>query len=99
MWYYCVDGKVYGPVDDKELKSIADKGIINPLYQVNKQGTTFWTNAGNVKGLFPSELVMHYQDMYTRKEQSRAVLDQLTRYALAAIGILAVTYIFYAVVR
>lgn len=95
MWYYCVNGKVNGPVDDRQLKALAEQEVFSPIDQVNKQGTLEWVDAGKVKGLFPSEIVMHYIAKRNKAEATAKTLELLMRYGLALVAVIVIAFLFY----
>lgn len=52
MWHYVENGKTAGPVTDKQLKAMADEGVIGPDDKINKAGNSEWMPASKVRGLF-----------------------------------------------
>ena len=51
-WYYAVDGVQYGPVNARELKSLADSQKLLPAHLLWKNGLKNWVKAEKFKGLF-----------------------------------------------
>lgn len=52
-WYYAKDGQQYGPVSSRELKQLADQGMLLATDVVWKDGMPDWRPAGEVQGLIP----------------------------------------------
>ena len=51
-WYTLIAGSVRGPLDARTLKSMADKGQLNPSDQVRRGDDGHWVPARQVSGLF-----------------------------------------------
>jgi uncharacterized RDD family membrane protein YckC len=62
-WYYLRDGQQIGPVGSKELKSLADRGRLQPTDLIWRDGLPNWVPAARVKGLFPET------DVYSLEEE------------------------------
>jgi hypothetical protein len=54
MWFYLIDDAELGPIGSKELKALANAGVLKPLHRVRKAETAKWYFANQVKGLFPT---------------------------------------------
>jgi len=55
QWFVRGGGKVVGPLDSAKLKSLVAEGKINKATEIAQSSDGPWHNAGNVKGLFPSD--------------------------------------------
>jgi hypothetical protein len=53
-WHYANDGTRSGPSTSKELKTLADIGLLRPSDLVWREDMTDWKEARSVKGLFPN---------------------------------------------
>jgi len=53
-WFCKIGEKKYGPLNDKQLKTIVAKGQLKPEHLVRQGSEGPWIPAGRVKGLFPS---------------------------------------------
>ena len=53
-WYYTCLGEKNGPVSDRELKALADRGELLPDDDVWHEGMPEWKPAKRIKGLFTS---------------------------------------------
>jgi uncharacterized RDD family membrane protein YckC len=51
-WYYLVEGQQMGPVGSRELKTLADRGRLQPSDLIWREGLPNWVPAARVKGLF-----------------------------------------------
>jgi hypothetical protein len=51
-WYYEVGGKGYGPIPGRELKQLADSGLITPKTLIRQGARGNWMPAERVRGLF-----------------------------------------------
>jgi hypothetical protein len=49
MWYYLVDGRQEGPVDDAQFESLIEQGVINSESQIWKEGQADWTPLGTFR--------------------------------------------------
>lgn len=55
QWFYTKDGKTKrGPISSDELRALARSGLLVPMDMVLKQGSSQWTAASTIKGLFPA---------------------------------------------
>ena len=54
QWYYNKSGQRQGPVTSEKLKELAAQGYLVPTDLVWKEGMNQWTEARNLKGLFPT---------------------------------------------
>ena len=52
-WFCKIGEKKYGPLNDKQLKTIVAKGQLKPEHLVRHGSEGPWVAAGRVKGLFP----------------------------------------------
>lgn len=67
-WYYSIDGKTHGPVDDASLKRMAESLAIKPHYLVNKEGSDKWTEAVKIKGLFSEDALVKFAESKMAQE-------------------------------
>jgi tetratricopeptide (TPR) repeat protein len=56
-WYYAIDGIQYGPVNARELKSLADSRKLLPAHLLWKNGLKNWVKAEKFKGLFDTPAI------------------------------------------
>ena len=54
QWYYSRNGTRFGPLSARELKDVADAGVLGRDDFVWKAGLASWVPAARVKGLFPA---------------------------------------------
>jgi hypothetical protein len=52
-WHYARAGQSFGPVTEEQLHDLAKSGQLSPSDLVWTAGMAQWTEAGQVKGLFP----------------------------------------------
>src|SRR5262245_36734958 len=52
LWYYKVDEKVFGPLDDQRLESAVKSGAVNRNTRVRLGDEGPWGSASSVRGLF-----------------------------------------------
>ncbi len=52
-WFCKIGEKKYGPLNDKQLKTIVAKGQLKPEHLVRQGSAGPWVPAGRIKGLFP----------------------------------------------
>lgn len=53
-WFCKIGDKKYGPLNDKQIKTIVAKGQLKPEHLVRQGSEGPWVPAGRVKGLFPA---------------------------------------------
>lgn len=53
-WFCKIGEKKYGPLNDKQIKTIVAKGQLKPEHLVRQGSEGPWVPAGRIKGLFPS---------------------------------------------
>lgn len=53
-WFIRRGGRSFGPYSFAQIKTAAGHGQLSPVDELLQQGTTQWTQAGNVPGLFSS---------------------------------------------
>lgn len=53
LWYYSLAGRTYGPISGTSLKALAEAGQLSPADLVRREGTSDWTEASTIEGLFP----------------------------------------------
>jgi hypothetical protein len=51
-WYVLIDGSIQGPLDSRGLRSLAERGQLQPLDQIRLGTDGSWNLAGDVTGLF-----------------------------------------------
>jgi TM2 domain-containing membrane protein YozV len=56
-WFVEKNGSAVGPLTSSQLKHLADSGDIHRSTRVKRSESDKWSDASNVKGLFPSEIV------------------------------------------
>ena len=57
QWYYSQNNQQQGPVSSEQLKQLAASGGLQPGDLVWKEGMSQWTDARQMKGLFPMQTV------------------------------------------
>ena len=55
-WFYSKGDEEHGPITSSELKSLADRGVLNPDDLLWRDGMDDWMPAGKVMGLFDGDL-------------------------------------------
>ena len=63
QWFCKIDGRERGPLTSQALKSMADKGRIQPDDPVRQGADGSWVPASRVKGLFPSDQAASVQQV------------------------------------
>src|SRR5690349_17577060 len=53
-WYYAIEGRQRGPVDEQTLRSLAAQGVLRPFDLVWCDGMGDWQAAETMPWLFPS---------------------------------------------
>ena len=55
-WFVVVNEAVVGPLDDAQLRDLANQGLLQPEGKVSRQKDGPWVNASRVRGLFSEPL-------------------------------------------
>src|SRR4051794_34383675 len=53
QWFYRVGAREFGPITPSEIRSLVGDGKVIPETLLRRDGTTAWTKACRIKGLFP----------------------------------------------
>ncbi len=75
QWFCKIAGHERGPLSAQALKSMADKGRIQPDDPVRQGADGSWVPAGRVKGLFPSDQAAPTQQASVQQAKSEPVSD------------------------